>query len=109
MDHENQEDGDVPVWTMKAVIRQSGLEGDEVMQARIKRLEATADAELIDAMKFDAYEVAHYCGKLRQIIANMYQIAGARDLPEHILDVLADPEDATVGQIDAMLPYRLEA
>ena len=43
--------------------------------------------------------------KLRQIIAATYQIAGACDLPVHILDVLANPERVTQEQIDAMLPF----
>ena len=43
--------------------------------------------------------------KLLQIIAAAYQIAGACDLPFHILDVLANPEKATQEQIDAMLPF----
>jgi hypothetical protein len=44
--------------------------------------------------------------KLLNIIASVYQIAGAHDAPAHILDVLADPEAATVEQVEAMLPYR---
>jgi len=43
--------------------------------------------------------------KLLQIIAAAYQIAGAHDAPEHVLDVLANPEMATQEQIDALLPY----
>lgn len=43
--------------------------------------------------------------KLLGVIACAYQIAGAHDAPEHILDVLADPESATKAEIDAMLPY----
>jgi len=43
--------------------------------------------------------------KLLTIIAYAYQIAGAHDAPEHILDVLSDPEAATGEQIEAMLPY----
>jgi hypothetical protein len=43
---------------------------------------------------------------LLRIIAFAYQIAGAHDAPEHILDVLADPESATTEQVDAMLPYQ---
>ena len=44
--------------------------------------------------------------KLLRIIAYAYQIAGVHDCPEHILDVLSDPEGATEEQIDAMLPYQ---
>jgi hypothetical protein len=44
---------------------------------------------------------------LLKIIAFAYQIAGAHDAPEHILDVLADPEGATAAQVDAMLPYQV--
>lgn len=43
--------------------------------------------------------------KLLSIVGNAYQIAGAHDVPEHILDVLSDPEEATEAQIEAMLPY----
>ena len=43
--------------------------------------------------------------KLQQIIACAYQIAGAYDAPEHVLDVLANPLDATQAQIDALLPF----
>ena len=43
--------------------------------------------------------------KLLTIIGYAYQIAGAHDVPEHILDVLADPEAATIEQVGAMLPY----
>lgn len=39
------------------------------------------------------------------IIASAYVIAGHHDAPDHILDVLADPEVATEAQIEAMLPY----
>lgn len=44
--------------------------------------------------------------KLLTIIAAAYQVAGAHDAPAHILDVLANPEGATVEQIEAMLPYQ---
>lgn len=43
--------------------------------------------------------------KVREIIAATYQILGAYDAPEHVLDVLADPEGATQAQIDALLPF----
>lgn len=43
--------------------------------------------------------------KLLQIIAATYQIAGACDAPDHILDVLASPKRTTQVQIDAMLPF----
>lgn len=43
--------------------------------------------------------------KFETIIAYAYQIAGAHDCPEYILDVLSDPEEATVAQIHSMLPY----
>lgn len=46
--------------------------------------------------------------KLLTIIASAYQIAGHHDAPEHILDVLADPEAATEAQVEAMLPYQPE-
>lgn len=43
--------------------------------------------------------------KLLRIIACAYVVAGAHDADERILDVLANPEDATEEQIEAMLPY----
>lgn len=43
--------------------------------------------------------------KLLTIIAYAYQIAGAHEVPAHILDVLSDPEGATGEQVEAMLPY----
>lgn len=42
---------------------------------------------------------------LRDIIAAAYQMAGAHDAPANILDVLANPDDATPAQVDAMLAY----
>jgi hypothetical protein len=44
--------------------------------------------------------------KLLSIIACAYQIAGWHDAPAHILDVLSDPEAATMDQVEAMLPYQ---
>ncbi|MFZ3286629.1 MAG: hypothetical protein WA191_07235 [Telluria sp.] len=44
--------------------------------------------------------------KLLTIVACAYQIAGAHDAPAHILDVLSDPEAATVEQIESMLSYQ---
>ena len=43
--------------------------------------------------------------RLREIIACAYQIAGAYDAPAHVLDVLANPLEATQAQIDALLPF----
>lgn len=43
--------------------------------------------------------------KLLQIIAAAYQIAGVYEAPDHVLDVLANPEAATRGEIDALLPF----
>ena len=43
--------------------------------------------------------------KLRYIIACAYQIAGAYDAPEYVLDVLGNPDGATQKQIDALLPF----
>lgn len=46
------------------------------------------------------------CNKLLHIIANTFVIAGRHGVPEHILDVLAYPEESTQEQVDAMLPYQ---
>ncbi len=43
--------------------------------------------------------------KLLTIIAAAYIICGAHDVPDHILDVLCNPEAATNEQVEAMLPY----
>lgn len=43
--------------------------------------------------------------KLLKIIGYAYQVAGAHGVPDHILDVLSDPEGATDDMIEAMLPY----
>lgn len=43
--------------------------------------------------------------KLLEILADTYQIAGVYDAPSHVLDVLANPKDATQEQIDALLPF----
>ena len=42
---------------------------------------------------------------LQRIVASTYQIAGAYDAPEHVLDVLANPLGATDEQVDALLPF----
>lgn len=46
------------------------------------------------------------CDKLLTIIAAAYQVAGAHDCPARILDVLANPDEATDDQVAAMLPYQ---
>ncbi len=61
-------------------------------------LEAALRTELASSSQ-PAYD------KLFQIIAATYQIAGFYDAPEHVLDVLANPELATQEQIDALLPF----
>ena len=43
--------------------------------------------------------------KLLEIIAAAYQIAGAYEAPDYVLDVLANPTTATQEQIDALLPF----
>ena len=42
---------------------------------------------------------------LLEIIAAAYQIAGAYEAPDYVLDVLANPTTATQEQIDALLPF----
>jgi hypothetical protein len=102
MDNETPEDqdGEMSPFVMGAVLKQAGI-GDDVMQARVKRMmNEQAKALLANPGQLvDGYQ------KLLRVIAYAYQIAGAHDCPEHILDVLADPEGATDEQIDAMLPY----
>jgi len=44
--------------------------------------------------------------KLLTIIASAYQFAGKHDCPARILDVLANPGDATDDKVAAMLPYQ---
>ena len=43
--------------------------------------------------------------RLLEIIAASYQIAGAYEAPDYVLDVLASPTTATQEQIDALLPF----
>jgi len=43
--------------------------------------------------------------RLLEIIAAAYQIAGAYEAPDYVLDVLANPTTATQEQIDALLPF----
>lgn len=45
--------------------------------------------------------------KLLAIIGAFYQICAEHDFPEHLLDILSDPEAATPEQVDALLPYVL--
>lgn len=87
---------------MGAVSKQAGVM-DDVMQARLKRIEREQYKALLanPALLVEGYQ------KLLRVIAYAYQIAGAHDCPEHILDVLADPEGATDEQVEAMLPYHV--
>ena len=55
--------------------------------------------------KEPAIAALHLIDKLLEIIAATYQIAGAYDAPVHVLDVLANPLEATQEQIDALLPF----
>jgi hypothetical protein len=76
-----------------AVGKQAGMQ-EQLEQEQFTQLLAHP------AILVDGYQ------KLLRIIAYAYQIAGVHDCPEHILDVLSDPEGATEEQIEAMLPYR---
>lgn len=40
--------------------------------------------------------------KLLDIIAVFYQVAGAQDAPEWVLDLLSDPEEATAEEVDKL-------
>lgn len=97
---EQDEDGEMSAQVMLAVCKQAGLL-DEVMHARIKRI--LSDQWL--SLHYEKEVLVGRYQKLLRIIAYMYQVAGVHDCPEHILDVLSDPEGATEEQIDAMLPY----
>lgn len=44
---------------------------------------------------------------LLAIIGAFYQICAEHDFPEHLLDILSDPEATTPEQVDALLPYVL--
>lgn len=103
---DQDQDGEVSPYMIRATCKQMGVT-DDLMQARLKRLlaqETDCVTALVENMPL--LTTSQYM-KMRQIIANMYQVAGAHDCPEHILDVLADPEDATDEQIEAMLPYHI--
>lgn len=98
---DEDQDGEVSPYMIRATCKQMGVT-DDLMSARLDKLQREHGNELVywECLVND-YQ------NLLQIIANMYQIAGAHDCPEHILDVLADPEGATDEQIEAMLPYRI--
>lgn len=104
---DEDQDGEVSPFVIRATCKQIGLM-DEVMAARLKKL----DTEWVrDAVYYARDNPGGFTAEyfnLRRIIANMYQVAGAHDCPEHILDVLADPEGATDEQIEAMLPYHAQ-
>lgn len=95
-----EEDGEMSPFVMEAFTKQSGI-NDDLMPTRIKRLMREQGNALLEhpGELVDGYQ------KLLRIIAYMYQVAGVHDCPEHILDVLADPESATAEQVEAMLPY----
>jgi hypothetical protein len=95
----------IPVYTVEAALKSIGLT-DDVMAARIKILRQQALEKIADGIYTNPSGMAQLYDKLLRIIAYTYQIAGAHDCPEHILDVLADPEGATDAQIAAMLPYK---
>jgi hypothetical protein len=102
MDNETPEDQDgvMSPFNVGAVLKQAGI-SDDVMQARVKRMMN----EQAKALLAHSGDLVDGYQKLLRIIGYAYQIAGAHDCPEHILDVLADPEGATGEQIEAMLPY----
>lgn len=99
---EEQEDGVMSPFVMRAVCVQADLL-DEVMAARIGKMEREHGLQLLANRD---YLIEDY-QKLLKIIAYTYQVLGAHDAAERILDVLGDPEGATEEQIDAMLPYHL--
>ena len=102
---EQDQDGEMSPFVIRATCKQIGLL-DEVMAARLKKLDTEWLRDVVYFTRDNPLVMAQDYAKLRQIIANMYQVAGVHDVQEHILDVLADPEGATVEQIEAMLPYR---
>jgi hypothetical protein len=81
---------------------------DSDFAAIVKRYEDAGDVQNADIIRRQ-WEVARASNtqrdKLLTIIAAAYQVAGVHDAPAHILDVLADPENASDAQVDAMLPY----
>ncbi len=103
-DMDSDEDGVVAVMTMRTVIKQCGLGDDEVMVARIRKMERDKLLDLV----VDPTGTAALCMKLLRIVAYTYQVCGAHDADERILDVLGDPEGATEEQIEAMLPYSVQ-
>lgn len=100
------EDPEVSVYDLEAITKGLGVT-DDLMAARIKKLRDEALRDIADNARDEPKDMAYKYYTLRRIIAYMYQIAAAHECPEHILDVLSDPEGATEEQISAMLPYRL--
>lgn len=98
---DEDQDGEMSPFVMRAVCKQAGVM-DDVMQARLAKLER----KHADQLFTNRHYIIDDCQKLLKIIAYVYQVAGVHDVPEHILDVLADPGGATEAQVEAMLPYR---
>lgn len=88
---------EISVHMMRGVMGGMGIT-DEVTEARLAKLERD-EALLLSA---DPDLVAKY-QKLLRIIAYTYQLAGRVDMPDHVLDVLGDPEGATSEQVEALL------
>jgi hypothetical protein len=78
----------------------TGPAGDEQ-----SAIDATFIAAANPAVVLALIERLRGIDKLLNIIGAAYQIAGTHDCPEHVLDVLCDPEAATQEQVDALLPY----
>lgn len=83
----------------------SPLTDDEILTL-VRGCTTPALEVLIKAMKTVKKDHSTQIDKFLTIIAYAYQIAGVHGAPDHILDVLSDPEEATTEQVDAMLPYQ---
>lgn len=102
---DQDEDGIVSPWVIKSVLKQGGIEPDDIFAARLRRSENEKLDDLNALAKSNPDALVNEFIKLRYIVAYMYQVAGIHDCDELILDVLSDPEEATEEQIAAMLPY----
>lgn len=99
----------MPSAVMAAVIKQAGVQGDEVMDKRLENLEREEYLAILTRINTDPVGMAEQYCKLLRILAAAYQIAGYHDAPDTVLDVLAYPEAATDDAVTALLPYRQEA
>lgn len=78
------------------------------MRAMLEQMEHNETEELRRILICDPEQMIAKYRKFEKIIAYTYQICGDHNVPDSILDILAEPEEATDEQVEAMLPYQRE-